>query len=1679
MANKQTKIIMSRFLTKTPCFGMELNLEHPKVPNKPRLLRCGKHKDFLILLFVFLMLIGSLSLVSGEHFWWHLFGDKVQFSHVVETSFLTPSDTIPNFCLGANIVNVRNGNWNDPGTWDLNRVPEIWDNVEIIPGTTVNYNIINTDSLKCLGIYGNLIFSNDASTKLVADNIIVMRGGYLEIGTRSAPIQSGVEAEIIISDVPVNLTLDPTQLGAALIVLGKLSVSGAPKSPTFVRLSQEAKVGNTILYLSEPVTGWKIGDRIILPDTDEYPSSTSYVSGHPKQEVLTITGIAADGKSVNVAPLKYDHIGARGNKRGIVTLDFLPHIANLDRNVIFSSSQGAITRGHIFFTERADINVRYAEFFALGRTRSDIDLDIVDSSRTDIEGRPVTNQIGRYSVHMHHMDGPVYDGRQYQFEIVGNAIENSPKGCVFVHRSSFGLIKDNVCFSVKGVGFYAEDGPELNNTFDHNIALNITAYPGFSLTGGSFLAHIDTGKKKGADGSGFYFRGPLNFVKNNVAVNMRDSYGFTYFTRRAGTKNVPSIPGIHPDVPLDLTSVPITQFENNEVYGSKLGLTIWEINQESEVNKGNRLSVVKDFKAWHNRQLTYFGYPVNNITFDGWTVRGNESRLRSQFSTGTSGWSSDDYITINNRIVNADIQGVRHGSGTPRFNARRGLNGSDVGFFIIENSFIRAYNSIGAGSMYNSNGAEDMSPKRTILKNVEIEAVTPNDGNPKKAFNILFGSGISKFHLSQIDEFLVYNTSIKGFGADIFLSSAQVFYPEQAPDWIPPVTGTDMGGTVTGGSPEAGLTNQQLWDKYNPDGTLKTNPSARGFATAGAIAPCNNTNMVQDTRGISWGKICVNNTGYTQGYVLVLSSEGLNCVDSDSDGYNFSSTGCGSSDCNDGNVAINPAATEICSDSLDNNCNGLIDLQESICQAPSLVITSPINNSALVSNTVTVRYSESGNLAEVNHTHLQLDAQVEVRDLDNDGVYVFNGVSDGAHIVKAFMARADHTQIGSAISVSFSVITTGSCLISDPNLRMNMPFDDGTANDLSAADNNGVVTGATWNATGKFGGAFSFDNSGDYITINDGDLLDFESVNEDFSVFAWVKTTTPADGDVIMQKMDAIGDGWRLILMTNGRVRAYINAVNAQSATSVNDGLWHHVGFIADRDGNLQIYVDGVASGAAVSIASQPMDVALQLGRIGAASYSATSFFDGSIDDVLIFSRILTISEINSLFNGNYCSGSICGNGIKEGTEQCDDGNTFNGDGCSSICQTEIPLCVLNDANWSSINAIEGQNVNVNVYGNNCDGKIVDFAVYEADTDGIDEPVNINPASVTFVNGIAQGAWTAEWQCDGNLGGICFFGNPEYYFVANLREDGAISISSVDKLNGLLVTEAASSTCGNGIVQGTEQCDDRNTNNGDGCSSICQVEQGYSCTGQPSTCASSPPEVESLDLISGVNLMPNSMQNVVINFTINDNDNDINSTSATASFIRTGEQTRFNSSCVLIASNGNRRIFECTMGMQFYDAPGTWNVNISASDSLGNRVFNATATFNVNLLIDLSLDSYSIAFGNVVQGNSNITAALPTTIANRGNHEGPVIFRAYNLHGDVNPAESINADLFRAHVNEVDACTTGTILANGTAVEISGSVLPRGISANEQIYHCLTSVPSIGSQQYRTLSGYGWSISIL
>ncbi len=96
------------------------------------------------------------------------------------------------------------------------------------------------------------------------------------------------------------------------------------------------------------------------------------------------------------------------------------------------------------------------------------------------------------------------------------------------------------------------------------------------------------------------------------------------------------------------------------------------------------------------------------------------------------------------------------------------------------------------------------------------------------------------------------------------------------------------------------------------------------------------------------------------------------CPDADGDGYAVcdgsctlpAGTQCG--DCNDSNAAVNPGAIEgpfgaaVCSDGLDNNCNGQIDSADAGCQAPlaDYDITSlSAPASALIRTTVNVSVS--------------------------------------------------------------------------------------------------------------------------------------------------------------------------------------------------------------------------------------------------------------------------------------------------------------------------------------------------------------------------------------------------------------------------------------------------------------------------------------------------------------------------------------------------------------------------------------------------------------------------------------------------------------------------------------------------------------------------------------------------
>ena len=81
-----------------------------------------------------------------------------------------------------------------------------------------------------------------------------------------------------------------------------------------------------------------------------------------------------------------------------------------------------------------------------------------------------------------------------------------------------------------------------------------------------------------------------------------------------------------------------------------------------------------------------------------------------------------------------------------------------------------------------------------------------------------------------------------------------------------------------------------------------------------------------------------------------------------------------------------------------------------------------------------------------------------------------------------------------------------------------------------------------------------------------------------------------------------------------------------------------------------------------------------------------------------------------------------------------------------------------------------------------------------------------------------------------NDGTCCDYGNGSHEFIWNgeqlLFDDDyeSVALSVVFHCAGDL-GGGGSSVCGNGVIEGSEECDDGNTQDGDGCSSTCKIEE--------------------------------------------------------------------------------------------------------------------------------------------------------------------------------------------------------------------------------------------------------------
>ena len=616
---------------------------------------------------------------------------------------------VPDFCPNPTAVSRTDGAWSSPDTWVAKKVPGEGDRVAI--AHHVVYDASSDAKIACVDVGGRLSFSTGSNTRLRTNNLMVEEGGALEIGSAAKPIAANVTAEVIIADQKIDRTLDPAELGAGIESLGKVTMHGAVKTPTFARLAVEPLAGQTTLTTEYPVLSWKAGDRIVIPDTRQLRDSQRGENYQPQDEKLVI--VAVNGNQITLASaLKFDHKGARGGteKEKEDKLEFLPHIGNLSRNIVIRSENAAGTRGHMIFMSRSDVDLRYIEVRDMGRTR----LGVLDNTEFDDNGKLTklgSNQIGRYAIHFHHDFGPKQTpANGYQFTLVGNAVDSAPKWGVTVHNSHYGLIEDNVVYNTRGAGIVTEDGTESFNVFAHNFAMRSGGSGDFAPRSG----YGGVGNDPGGEGAGFWFRGPNNSIRNTVAANA-DVFGFGLAAGALGDVHIPAFKGADTSLDqetklIDTTGMTVLEFNNNEAYGAiQTGVAMgWN-------------GTIQNFRVWNSARHGVTATPADKLTLDGVTVRGDTAILADEFESPAGVWV-DNYLSKSIVIRNANVQGVRTGVSSPFFRSdQKAEPGRGDSTMTIENGYFRDYVGVVVATAYRAKSTNDKPVKTAVVRGSVFE----------------------------------------------------------------------------------------------------------------------------------------------------------------------------------------------------------------------------------------------------------------------------------------------------------------------------------------------------------------------------------------------------------------------------------------------------------------------------------------------------------------------------------------------------------------------------------------------------------------------------------------------------------------------------------------------------------------------------------------------------------------------------------------------------------------------------------------------------------------------------------------------------------------------------------------------------------------------------------------------
>ncbi|MGH8529035.1 MAG: LamG-like jellyroll fold domain-containing protein, partial [Nevskiales bacterium] len=199
---------------------------------------------------------------------------------------------------------------------------------------------------------------------------------------------------------------------------------------------------------------------------------------------------------------------------------------------------------------------------------------------------------------------------------------------------------------------------------------------------------------------------------------------------------------------------------------------------------------------------------------------------------------------------------------------------------------------------------------------------------------------------------------------------------------------------------------------------------------------------------------------------------------------------------------------------------------------------------------------------------------------------------------------------------------------------------ENNANDSQGANDGTLENGATF-AAGQVGQAFSFDGVDDSVALGNPTNL---QLSDAITVDAWIRPDSAAGFKYTIAKWQAGGGGgssW-LLAINGDSPRAFVLGNGGDGFTEVQAGSlptgpsapFSHVAMTYSATDALRLYVNGVqvgTGGESVGTMANPTSQAVNLGS--ASVGGAGEFFAGALDEVEIFNRALTATEIKEIYD--------------------------------------------------------------------------------------------------------------------------------------------------------------------------------------------------------------------------------------------------------------------------------------------------------------------------------------------------------------------------------------------------------------------------------------------------------------